>query len=91
MANLIGNILNAGDFIQLKHNIEQNDDDGEYGYYVNSGEIGEIKYLIPSHKNENDVNKLYMVKFSDDKSKQGSLSKGRYVNLTEKSFVKINK
>jgi hypothetical protein len=78
-----------GDLVKLKYDIKRNEEDGEYGYSIDVGEIGEIRYITPSTENERDENKVYMVKFSDDKDKQGSLSKGRYIQLTKNSFVKV--
>lgn len=78
-----------GDLVQLKYDIERDEDDGEYGYSIDAGEIGEIRHIVPSTENERDENKVYMVKFSDDKNKQGLLSKGRYIQLTKGLFDKV--
>ena len=72
-----------GDLVQLKYNIEQDEDDGEYGYSIVTGEIGEIRYIVPSTENERDENKAYMVKFSDKNGKQ------RFIQLTKQSFSKV--
>ena len=59
-----------GDLVELKYDIEKDEDDGEYGYSIDKGEIGEIRYVVPSTENERDENKVYMVKFSDKDGKQ---------------------
>jgi len=72
-----------GDLVELKYHIENNEDDGEYGYSIDKGEIGEIRYVVPSTENESDENKVYMVKFSDKDGKQ------RFTQLTNRSFFKV--
>ena len=72
-----------GDLVELKYDIEKNEDDGEYGYSIDKGEIGEIRYVVPSTENERDENKVYMVKFSDKDGKQ------RFTQLTNRSFFKV--
>ena len=74
---------NNGDSVKLKYDIEQDDTDGEYGYSIESGEIGEIRYLV--RNDERDENKIYMVKFSDKDGKK------RYIQLTQQSFTKVKK
>ena len=72
-----------GDLVELKYDIEKNEDHGEYGYSIDKGEIGEIRYVVPSTENERDENKVYMVKFSDKDGKQ------RFTQLTNRSFFKV--
>ncbi len=72
-----------GDLVKLKYDIERDETDGEYGYSINSGEIGEIRYIVKSTENERDENKVYVVKFSDEDGKQ------RYIQLTQQSFLKV--
>jgi hypothetical protein len=72
-----------GDLVELKYDIEKNEDDGEYGYSIDEGEIGEIRYVVPSTENERDENKVYMVKFSDKDGKK------RFTQLTNRSFFKV--
>lgn len=71
-----------GDKIVLDFDIERNPDDGEYGYSVDAGEIGEIRYLLKSSENNSDDDKQYMVRFSDKEGKK------RYVQLIGSSFHK---
>ena len=72
-----------GDLVELKYDIEKDESDGEYGYSINKGEIGEIRYVVPSTENESEENKVYMIKFSDKDGKK------RYTQLTKQSFVKV--
>jgi len=74
-----------GDLVELKYDIPQNEDDGEYGYSINKGEIGEIRYVVLSTKNESDENIVYMIKFPDKDGKR------RYMQLTKQSFFKVSR
>lgn len=73
-----------GDIVKLKYDIEEDETDGHYSYSIDAGEIGEIRYLVKSTENESDENKVYMVKFPDQKGRK------RYVQLTQQSFKKIS-
>jgi hypothetical protein len=78
--------ITKGDLVELKYDIEKNEDDGEYGYSIDKGEIGEIRYVVPSTENERDENKVYLVVFPDDKRKQGNLCIGRMVYMIRGAF-----
>lgn len=72
--------FSKGDLVRLKNNIDKDESDGDYGYSVKSGEVGEIRYLVSSTKDESEENKVYMVKFPGK----------RFVQLTQMGFSKVN-
>ena len=79
-------LFNKGDSVELKHNIEEDSDDGKYSYSIDKGEIGEIRYCVGDYGETpgREENIVYMVKFPDKDGKK------RLVQLTRASFKKIN-
>ncbi|MCK9415309.1 hypothetical protein M0Q97_01470 [Candidatus Dojkabacteria bacterium] len=57
-----------GDLIRINFDLEQDPDDGEYGYSVEKGEIGEIRYLINKDETR-ETEKIYSVKFPNKDGK----------------------
>lgn len=87
----INDYLEKGDLVRLKHSIGSDDlDQNEYGFIVDKGEVGEIRYLVNDYDNPDYYNQIYMVRFPDNKEKQGSKSRGRYAQLMRLAFEKIN-
>lgn len=78
-------LLKKGDKVKLRYNIPKDEGrDAQYSCSVDAGEIGEIRSI----SNENSEFELFLVKFPDDKSKQGLKNAGRYVKITRNSLKK---
>ena len=81
--------VQKGDLVKIRPNIKRDESAGERGFSIDSGEVGEINHLMPGYENEEEQNKVYLVVFPDDKSKQGELCIGRRVYMIRGAFDKV--
>ena len=62
----IGRMVNGsyqkGDLVRINFDMEQDSDDGEYGFSIENGEIGEVIRQINSNETR-ETEKVYSIKF----------------------------